>query len=1663
MILGYKEFIANTDDKTKVTNKFGCPVFAKCVRVYPSDWHNHSGLRFDLIGCEIIDGPHPNVTLQKTTSGSSTSISTSSKRPNITTASTTLTSTKTTTASPLTTPNPKFTQSTTIKPTALLPITHKIFPTGQASNYNTRDPLDCKRALLVDPCTNPIVNKHCFYSCNPKQGNNLLSSTNTIPFRQTTTITSKQTIGTPVAVSNVQTTHTSSISTHMSAANINVSPSQTSLNNMLSLHSNTMYNSLSTIQSTPTSMLPSSISIGVTSLKHSNILHSSMTTQNTIKSSSISPMSTAIASISITPTNAVSSSATHNVLPTGQASIYNSLDPKDCKRSLLMFSCAVPIVAKHCHYSCSKPSSKLLSSSMFHSSVSVVAHSQNSDKTSIISQTSFLNGIQSTQLSQTQLNPSKPITNLFTTMNQNSNQINPSSLTSAMFSVTSMVNPSVIVHSNSAIISPSINSNPSLIMLSSTTSHTSTAQSSNSNMAQMSRYSQASGSVTISMIQSSIPSKPLSVTGLTGIQTTVLQSALKDSSVTSAMMTTSMHKGSFITQYSSSLSSLPSSAVLQNVQSSDKPSSTVVNLSSVLHQHYLNSLNINPPSSIIKTTQISSLPSSGVPSSLLYQSASKTGSYSSVPQSLLTSSMQASSVTSLTSPMQASSATSLTSPMQASSVTSLTSPIQASSVTSLTSSMQASSVTSLTSSMQASSVTSLTSPMQASSVTSLTSSMQASSVTSLTSSMQASSVTSLTLSMHASSVTSLSSGVTGIFTSSVIKGSSYIQSVSGNFVSSFSSVGITSSITIGSSSLLGKGNPAISTTYASSGQYTSVVSAINSLLPVQSSNILRSQFVTNSFLQSSVSSPSITASVFLSQSGIRQLTSSIVQSSPPLSSVQLLSTVPLLHSSNVRSGYQSSLGHLSSLQSLSVLNPGMTSVLSSQNTNKIPVSSGQNQGLTSVPSSLNQDSSLFQIPTKSSIFASLNPSAPLGLSSKISDLSVLFSSPNHAMSSAISSVHPIMLSVPSSLNTDMVSASSKHIMSPALSNINPSMSSAPLSIIQSMNAASSTLNQGRIFIPSSLNPSMSSELSNINSGMASASLSLKSGGISTPLSTSPSISFAQSNINPSKLSTQFSISPGMSYTTSIKNSVMSLSTSNINTVSLSSSIPTASLSSSNGPLTMSIIPSGAYQSVAMLSINTLIGSYSASRSTSANSVMISLNAHASVSSKSLSTSLSTSVPSLIDSVTSIDSSTQLPSSLLLSSDISTSPFWASMQSVQSSVPLTSFGDVSSSYETTVSFIGYQATAMPFLSTSVSSNSKQMSLTCVPLSSELSLTISDSSNIPLFSMSSSIIVSSGEHSRDLISASDISLSHGYSPVSSAVVSMTCYNIPVMYSNAMSSALQSVTPTLPSVQTLQTTKAFGSSVFPTNLPISHTISHSMPQPSVSILQTSTQTSKITTPASKQLPTTKHVTNVILPTGVASIYNSLDPIDCKRSLNMFSCSMSIVAKHCFYSCRKQNSTTVHPISPGKLSLPTGSSTMAKSKIIFQSLTATFSKAMSNFSTSKKPNLSKFTHSSKSIQKSTSTTKPLTFMQTTKPSTISSTTKPSTISSTTKPLTSMSTPSSTTKTTTRHIKNTVRSLYDNRDPQNCMQLITWIQCTDFYYGKVCKYSCVNKKNAIG
>ncbi|CAC5404305.1 unnamed protein product [Mytilus coruscus] len=1767
-----KEFNANTDDKTKVTNKFGCPVFAKCVRVYPLDWHNHSGLRFDLIGCEIIDVPHSNLTLQKTSLGSSAStMSTSStstlKLSNITTASTTITSTKitrkTTIASPLTTANPKVSQSTTIKPTTLTSVTHKIFPTGKASNYDTRDPLDCKRALLIVPCTNPIVKKHCFYSCNPKQGNILLSSTNTTPFRQTTIITSQQTTSLPVAVSNVQITHVSSVSTHMSAANIYVSlNSQSSLSNMLSINSNTRSNSLSAIQSTPTSMLPSSISIGVSSFKHSNIPHTSTTTQNTIVSSFISPMSSAIALMSVTPTNVVSSSVTHvthNVLPTGQASMYNPLDPLDCKRSLLMFSCSIPLVAKHCHYSCSTPSFKLPSFSIFHSSASGVALSQNSDKTSSIAQTSFLNGIQSTQLSQTQINPSRTITNLYTTVNQKLNRINPSSLTSAIFHVTSMVNPSSIVHSNSAIVSPSISSNPSINTLSkipvfhsSTTPYTSTVLSSNTNLAQMSSYTQASRSFTISMVQSSISSKPLSLS-IPGSQTTALQSAFKDMSVTSAMITASMPQGSTIIQFSSSLSFVPSSTNLQNVQGSDKPSSTVVNPSSVLHQHYFNSLNINTPSSIIQTTQISNLPPSGVASSLLYQSSSNTVLYSSVPQSLVTSLIQA------------------------------------------------------------------------------------------------------------SSADGLSSGVTDIFTSSVIKGSSKIHSFASNSVSSFSSGGITFSRTTGSSSLLGKGNPVkISTMYASSGHYTRVVSATNSLLLVQSSNIVASQFATKSFLQSSVSSVSVAPS----QSGVKQLVptqhiSSIRQSSLPLSSVPLLSSFPFIQSSILHSGYQSSLGHLSSSQSLSILNPGMNSVFSSLNTDTIPVSSSQNQDLTTVPSSLNQDSSLFLNPSKSSIFASLNPSATPGLSSQISDLSIVFSSPNHAMSSAISSIHPIMLSVPSSLNTGMVSASSNlsHIksfthsipnpsMSSALSNINPSMSSAPSSIYQSMTAASSTLNQGRIFIPSSLNPSMSSELSNINPGMASASTNLNLGILSTPSSINPSISFAQSsqspvvlsafsNVNSSILSTQLSVNPGMSYTTSIQKSVMPLSTSNINpsTKSLSSSkqlsfpgssdtitpllimstsvpissdyVQTMAISSSassaiqiqssnilpssgasfitnmisatvlstHGPLTMSRISSIAYQSNAISSTSTPVGSYSAFRGTSSNSATISSNVHVTASSQTVSPSFSTSMASVtsIDSSTFISSSTQLPSSLLLSSEISTSPFWSSVHSLESSVPLTSFVHGSSSYKTTVPFSGYQTAAMPFLSSSVSSNSVQMSFTCVPVSSESSLTISASSNILLFSMSPSIILSSGEHSSDFISTSDISSSQVYSPVSSAVVSMTCYNVPVMSSYSISSALHSVIPTLPSVQMLPKTTAFGFSVFSTKSPISHTISHSMSQLSVSSTQTLTQTSKTTTQASKQLPTVTHGTNVIIPTGVASIYDSRDPVDCKRSLKIAPCSFSVVAKHCFFSCSKQSSTAAHPISPGKLSLPTGSSTMAKSKIIFQSPTSTFSKAISsatkmiNFSTSTKPNLSKSSQSLKSIQISTSTTKPLTSMSTTKPSTIMSTTKPSTYMSTTKPSTAMSTtkpstsmsttkpstsmsttkpsttmsttkpstimsttkpstfmsttkpstamsttkpstsmsttkpstsmsttkpstimsttkpstsmsttkpstsmsttkpstsllttkPRRTTTTTTRRINHTIRSLYDFRDPKQCMQLITWIQCTDFYYGSMCKYSC--------
>uniref|UniRef100_K1QGX0 Inactive carboxypeptidase-like protein X2 n=1 Tax=Magallana gigas TaxID=29159 RepID=K1QGX0_MAGGI len=48
-----------------------------------------------------------------------------------------------------------------------------------------------------------------------------------------------------------------------------------------------------------------------------------------------------------------------------------------------------------------------------------------------------------------------------------------------------------------------------------------------------------------------------------------------------------------------------------------------------------------------------------------------------------------------------------------------------------------------------------------------------------------------------------------------------------------------------------------------------------------------------------------------------------------------------------------------------------------------------------------------------------------------------------------------------------------------------------------------------------------------------------------------------------------------------------------------------------------------------------------------------------------------------------------------------------------------------------------------------------------------------------------------------------------------------------------------------------------------------------------------------------TTLPVTTVHLPTGVASNYNPLDPVDCKRSLLAYNCSIPLIRQHCKHSC--------------------------------------------------------------------------------------------------------------------------------------------------------------------
>ncbi|KAK3100624.1 hypothetical protein FSP39_022761 [Pinctada imbricata] len=46
-------FAGNFDEDTKVTNTLNCPIWAKCVRIHPLQWHNQISMRMELLGCPI--------------------------------------------------------------------------------------------------------------------------------------------------------------------------------------------------------------------------------------------------------------------------------------------------------------------------------------------------------------------------------------------------------------------------------------------------------------------------------------------------------------------------------------------------------------------------------------------------------------------------------------------------------------------------------------------------------------------------------------------------------------------------------------------------------------------------------------------------------------------------------------------------------------------------------------------------------------------------------------------------------------------------------------------------------------------------------------------------------------------------------------------------------------------------------------------------------------------------------------------------------------------------------------------------------------------------------------------------------------------------------------------------------------------------------------------------------------------------------------------------------------------------------------------------------------------------------------------------------------------------------------------------------------------------
>ncbi|XP_021345350.1 neuropilin-2-like [Mizuhopecten yessoensis] len=133
-------FTGNSDQDTPVTNDLGCPLWARCVRIYPRQWHKNVAMRIDLLGCPIKQLPAP------TTLPTPTSTQPSTAAP---------------TGAPVTSANTAtyLTLSTHMTPP----------PRTPAAFYNTKDPIDCKFSLSTFNCSIPIVHQHCPLSCGKKR------------------------------------------------------------------------------------------------------------------------------------------------------------------------------------------------------------------------------------------------------------------------------------------------------------------------------------------------------------------------------------------------------------------------------------------------------------------------------------------------------------------------------------------------------------------------------------------------------------------------------------------------------------------------------------------------------------------------------------------------------------------------------------------------------------------------------------------------------------------------------------------------------------------------------------------------------------------------------------------------------------------------------------------------------------------------------------------------------------------------------------------------------------------------------------------------------------------------------------------------------------------------------------------------------------------------------------------------------------------------------------------------------------------------------------------------------------------------------------------------------------------------------------------------------